>query len=88
METLMVLPRDAEQKRTIEAILKALKIKYVRQKPTLEELEARLLPKQREVWLGLKTAIQEVKEGKAYGGSLDDLLNEIENENNAVAAVR
>ena len=84
----MVLPRDAEEKRTIEAILKALKIKYVRQKPTLEELEARLLPKQREVWLGLKTAIQEVKEGKAYDGSLDDLLNELENENNAVATVR
>ena len=35
METLMVLPRDAEQKQTIEAILKAFKIKYVRQKPTL-----------------------------------------------------
>ena len=32
METLMVLPRDAEQKRAIEAFLKALKIKYVRQK--------------------------------------------------------
>ena len=81
METLMVLPRDAEQKQTIEAILKALKIKYVRQKLTLEELEARLLPKQREVWFGLKTAIQEVKSGTAVGTSLEDFLNELEHEN-------
>ena len=56
----MVLPRDAEQKQTIEAFLNALKIKYVRQESTLEALEARLSPKQQAVWQGLKTAIQDV----------------------------
>ena len=84
----MVLPRDAEQKRAIEAFMKALKINYLRKKPTLEELEARLSPKQMAVWVGLQTAIQEVKEGKVYGGTLEELLNEIDHENNSIASVR
>ena len=87
METLMVLPRDAEQKRTIEAFLKALKIKYVRQKPTLEELEARLSPSQRKVWIGLKTAIQEVNDGTADLMDWEDFKKELADENTHTQAV-
>ena len=44
-------------------------------------MEAKLLPKEREVWEGLKSAIYEVENGTATRTSLDDFLNELEHEN-------
>ena len=64
MDTIMVLPQNAEQKRAIEAFLKALKIHYLPVKPSLEELEARLLPGQRTVWNDLKAGLAWVAEHK------------------------
>ena len=87
METLMVLPRDAEQKQTIEAFLNALKIKYVRQESTLEALEARLSPKQQAVWQGLKTAIQEVNDGTADLMDWEDFKKELADENSRTQAI-
>ena len=87
MEAIIVLPQDAEQKRTIEAFLTALKINYVRTEPTLEELEARLLPNQRKVWMGLKTALEEVNNGTAKGRTWAEFKKEWKNEDSLTPAV-
>ena len=88
MLNIMVLPQNAEQQRTIEAFLNALKIAYIHTDPSREELEARLKPDQRQLWDNLKQGWQEAKNGNAAAHSLDALLNEIENEDNSVATVR
>ena len=64
------------------ALFKKLQIVVHPTKPNLEELEARLLPKQRQVWGNLKTAIQEADNGSAAAYSLEDLLTDYEHENN------
>ena len=87
MEALTVLPQDAEQKRTIEAFLNALKINYLRTEPTLEELEARLLPGQLKVWTGLKTAIQEVNNGTAKGRTWAEFKKEWQDGNTLTPTV-
>jgi hypothetical protein len=85
METMLVLPKNLEQKRTIEAFLKALKIQYLPVKPTLEELEARLTPKQKLIWSNLQAGLVWVdayKNGQIPAEeikTLDNLLNEYEN---------
>jgi hypothetical protein len=85
METILVLPQNIEQKRTIEAFLSALKISYLPVKPTLEELEARLLPGQMEVWQNLKAGFSWVdayKNGQIPASeikNLDTILTEYEN---------
>ena len=81
MHGYMILPENAEQNRALEAFLKAFKIKYVSAKPTLEELESRLLPGQNKVWQNLKTAIYEADNDIASAQSLDGLLTTYENEN-------
>ena len=87
METIIVLPQNIEQKRTIEAFLKALKIQYLPVKPSLEELEARLLPGQRRIWNNLKTGLTEVEDSKNGQiqpkeiKTLDKLLTEYESAN-------
>ena len=81
MEAITVFTANSEQSRIVKAILEALKMAYKTKELTLEEMEANLLPEQLEVWLGLKTAIQEVESGKAIGTSFDDFLNELEYEN-------
>ena len=87
MEAVTVFTTNQEQSNALIAFLKAFKIGYTTKKPTLEELEARLLPKQREVWEGLKQGMKEAENGEAAAYSLDDLLNEMENENNTLAPV-
>jgi hypothetical protein len=57
-------------------------------KPNLEDLEARLLPKQRQVWENLKTAIHEAENNEAAAYSLDDLLTDYDHENNTLQTVR
>ena len=64
------------------ALFKKLQIMVHPAKPTLEELEVQLLPKQRQVWENLKTAIHEANKGEAAAYSLEDLLIQYENENN------
>lgn len=77
----MILPENAEQNRALEAFLKAFKIKYVSTKPTLAELEARLLPGQNKVWQNLKTALFEAENNLSAASSLDELLTQYDNEN-------
>ena len=81
MEAITVFTANSEQSRIVKAILEALKMAYKTKEMTLEEMEANLLPEQLKVWLGLKTAIQEVESGNAIGTSFDDFLNELEYEN-------
>ena len=81
MEAITVFTANQEESRIIKAILEALKMAYKTKELTLEEMEARLMPGQLKVWLGLKNAIQEVKSGTAVGTSFDDFLNELEYEN-------
>jgi hypothetical protein len=87
METILVLPKNAEQKRTIEAYLVALKVQFMPVKPTLEELEARLNPNQIEIWNNLKSGlnwVEDYKSGKIPQNeikTLDLLLNEYEHAN-------
>ena len=81
MEAITVFTANQEESRIIKAILEALKMAYKTKELTLEEMEARLMPGQLNVWLGLKNAIQEVKSGTAVGTSFDDFLNELEYEN-------
>lgn len=87
MEALTVLPQNSEQKQTIEAFLNALKINYLRTEPTLEQLEARLLPGQLKVWIGLKTAIQEVDNGTAKGRTWAEFKKEWKNENSLTSTI-
>lgn len=77
----MILTENAEQNGALEAFLKAFKIKYVSTKPTLAELESRLLPGQNKVWQGLKTALYEVENDLTSAPSLDELLTAYDNEN-------
>lgn len=88
MEAIMVYTDNQEQSRALKAFLKALKMPYQAHKPTREELEVRLMPKEREVWEGLKQALHEVETRQAAAYSLEDLLTEMENENNTVSSVR
>ncbi len=77
----MILPENAEQNRALEAFLKAFNIKYVSTKPTLAELESRLMPDQNEVWQGLKIALFEAENNLSAASSLEELLTEYDNEN-------
>lgn len=77
MEDILVYTANSEQSRVLKAFLEALKITYQTKTPTREEMEARLMPKEREVWEGLKQALYEVKNGTAIGTSMDDFLNEL-----------
>ncbi len=77
----MILPENAEQNHALEAFLKAFNIKYVSTKPTLEELESRLMPGQNKVWQGLKTALFEAENNLSAASSLEELLTEYDNEN-------
>ena len=70
MEAITVFTANQEQSRIVKAFFQALQMVYETKEPTLEEMEARLLPGQLKVWLGLKTAIQEVKDGDVYPYSL------------------
>ena len=81
MEAITVFTANQEQSRVVKAFFQALEIVYETKQPTLEEMEARLMPEQLKVWLGLKTAIQEVKSGTAVGTSFEDFLKELEYEN-------
>lgn len=81
----MILPENAEQNRALEAFLKAFKIKYVSTKPTLAELETRLLPGQNKVWQNFKTALFEAENNLSAASSLDELLTQNENHTNASA---
>ena len=87
MDTIMVLPQNAEQKRTIEAFLTALKIHYLPVKATLEELEARLLPGQQTIWNNLKAGlvwVEDLKSGRIPPEqikTLEQLLTEYEDAN-------
>lgn len=64
METIIILPQNIEQKRTIEAFLKSLNVQYLPVKPTLEELEARLKPNQLTIWNNLKAGLSWVEDYK------------------------
>ena len=88
MEAIMVYTASQEQSRALKIFLDGLKMAYHTHKPTREELEARLMPKEREVWEGLKQALHEVETRQAAAYSLEDLLTEMENENNTVSSVR
>lgn len=77
----MILPENAEQNRALEAFLKAFNIKYVSTKPTLSELESRLMPGQNKIWQGLKTALFEAENNLSAASSLEVLLTEYDNEN-------
>ncbi len=77
----MILPENAEQNHALEAFLKAFNIKYVSTKPTLAELESRLMLGQNKVWQGLKTALFEADNNLSAAPSLDELLTEYDNEN-------
>ena len=87
MDAIIVLPQTAEQKRTLEAFLTALRIHYLPVRPTLEELEARLLPNQRTIWNNLKAGLSWVEDYKNGTippediKTLDQLLREYENAN-------
>ena len=81
MEAITIFTANQEQSRIVKAFFQALEIVYETKQPTLEEMEARLMPEQLNVWLGLKTAIQEVKSGTAVGTSFEDFLKELEYEN-------
>ena len=62
MNTIMVLPQNAEQLEVIEAFLNALKIRFVLTPPaTFEELRDRLSPDQREIAEGLKNGLDWVE---------------------------
>ena len=87
MEAIMVYTANQEQSRALKIFLDGLKMAYHTHKPTREELEARLMPKEREVWENLKQGIYEAENGQAAAYSLDDLLTEIENENRPVSTV-
>jgi hypothetical protein len=84
METIIVLPQNIEQKRTIEAFLTALKIHYLPVKPTLAELEARLSPGQWAIWNNLRAGLSWVENYKnglipaEEVKTLDELLTEYE----------
>ena len=78
--TFLVLTETVEQTHALEAFLNALKIKFVPTKPNLQELEARLLPKQKVIWENLKNAIHDVENGKAEGTSWEDFKNELAND--------
>lgn len=84
----MILPENAEQNRALEAFLKAFNIKYVSTKPTLAELESRLMPGQNKVWQGLKTALFEAENNLSAASSLDELLTEYDNENLTNTSIR
>lgn len=85
--TFVVLAETAEQTRVLEAFLKALNIKFIPTKPNLEELEARLLPKQKEVWENLKNAILDVENGTAEGTSWEDFKKELADDHLVAQAV-
>lgn len=70
--TFIVLTETAEQTHILEAFLNALKITFMPTKPNLEDLEARLLPKQKQVWENLKNAILDVENGTAEGTSWEN----------------
>jgi hypothetical protein len=80
MEAITVLSTTDQESRTLKAFLEAMRLPYKTRKPTLEELEMRLLPKQRKVWMNLKTAIQEVEDGTAEKTTWEDFLKELKDE--------
>ena len=88
MEAITVFTVNKEQSRVLKAFLQALEMTYQAKETTLEEMEARLMPGQLKVWQGLKTAIHEVKEGKVYPYSLDNLLSKTDDENNSLLTIR
>jgi hypothetical protein len=82
MEAVTVLPINVEQNRALKAFLKALNIPFMpAPKADLATLEARLLPKQKAIWLGLKTALIEVENDTAEGMSWEDFKKELANDN-------
>ncbi len=80
MEAITVLSTSDQESRTLKAFLKAMRLPYKTRKPTLEELEVRLLPNQRKVWMNFKTAIQEIEDGTAEKTTWEDFLKELEDE--------
>jgi hypothetical protein len=51
-----------------------------RVRPTIEELEARLLPNERRVWTNLKTALEDVKSGTAETTTWEEFQKELADE--------
>ena len=60
---------------------------YEIKEPTLEEMEVRLTPEQFKVWLGLKTAILDLKSGQAETTSWEDFKKELADENSLTKKV-
>lgn len=65
MEAITVLSANTQETRALKSIFKAMRVPYLVRKPTVEELEVRLLPNQRKVWLNFKTAIKDLENGTA-----------------------
>ena len=78
----IIISYDEADEPLLMALFKKLQVIVYPTKPNLEELEARLLPKQRQIWENLKTAIHEVENGEAAAYSLEDLLTDYDHENN------
>jgi hypothetical protein len=85
MEAILIYAETAEQSRVLKAFAQALNLRFTAEKPTLTELENRLLPNQKAVWDGLKAGMREADLGLSAAPSLDDLLNEIEQEDENTA---
>ena len=84
----IIISYNEEDETLLMALFKKLQIIVYPTKPTLEELEDHLLPKQRQVWENLKIAIHEADNGEAAAYSLEDLLTDYEHENNTHQTVR
>jgi hypothetical protein len=84
----IIISYDEVDEPLLMALFKKLHIIVHPPKPSLEELEALLLPKQRQVWENLKTAIHEAENGDAAAYSLEDLLTDYDHENNTLQTVR
>lgn len=85
MNTIMVMPQNAEQLQVIEAFLNALKIRFVHTpQATFEEIEGHLSPEQRKISDGLKNGllwVQQYNNGEIPQNevlTLDELLNQHE----------
>ena len=87
MEAITVFTDNQEQSRILKAFLEALKFRFVTKETTLEEMEAELLPGQRKVWDGLKTAILDMKSGAPETTSWEDFKKELAHENSLIEAV-
>ena len=87
MEAITVFTANQEQSRIVKAFFQALQMVYEIKEPTLEEMEARLTPEQFKVWLGLKTAILDLKSGQAETTSWEDFKKELADENSLTKKV-